>query len=134
MWLVPLWSIQLAIFGLAGVGKTQVALELAYWAQKNKPAYSIFCSYNSSSSPDFKCTNLSNIFLWTLDEQLECGIHGGLNNIVVTMRLLLPSGKKNPLLTTAFCRVPQDNHMIVMTFSLHTDNQPLQMILPRPTL
>ncbi|KAK5625679.1 hypothetical protein RRF57_001395 [Xylaria bambusicola] len=32
----------LAIFGLGGVGKTQVALQLAYWVKDNKPEYSVF--------------------------------------------------------------------------------------------
>ncbi|KAF2147983.1 TPR-like protein [Myriangium duriaei CBS 260.36] len=32
----------LAIVGLGGVGKTQVALRMAYWTQQNQPDYSIF--------------------------------------------------------------------------------------------
>jgi hypothetical protein len=31
-----------AIVGLGGVGKTQVALQLAYWAKKHRPEFSIF--------------------------------------------------------------------------------------------
>ncbi|KAK4249589.1 putative kinesin light chain [Corynascus novoguineensis] len=31
-----------AIFGLGGVGKTQVALQLVYWTKKNRPEFSIF--------------------------------------------------------------------------------------------
>ncbi|KAI1740902.1 hypothetical protein F4680DRAFT_418071 [Xylaria scruposa] len=33
---------KLAVVGLGGVGKTQVALQLAYWAMDNQPDYSIF--------------------------------------------------------------------------------------------
>ncbi|KAK4100508.1 hypothetical protein N658DRAFT_408297, partial [Parathielavia hyrcaniae] len=33
---------KLAIFGLGGVGKTQVALQLAHWARENQPDHSIF--------------------------------------------------------------------------------------------
>lgn len=31
-----------ALTGLGGIGKTQVALHLAYWLKKNKPGYSVF--------------------------------------------------------------------------------------------
>ena len=31
-----------ALVGLGGIGKTQVALQVAYWAKENKPEYSIF--------------------------------------------------------------------------------------------
>ncbi|KAH8201376.1 hypothetical protein TruAng_004459 [Truncatella angustata] len=33
---------EVALFGLGGIGKTQVALQLANWANQNKPEYSIF--------------------------------------------------------------------------------------------
>ncbi|MCJ1307313.1 hypothetical protein MMC25_000959 [Agyrium rufum] len=33
---------KVALFGLGGVGKTQVALQFAYWVKKNWPEYSIF--------------------------------------------------------------------------------------------
>lgn len=33
---------KLAIVGLGGVGKTQVALQFAFWVQKNRPEYSVF--------------------------------------------------------------------------------------------
>lgn len=33
---------RLAIFGLGGVGKTQVALQFAYWVKDNQPEYSVF--------------------------------------------------------------------------------------------
>lgn len=33
---------QVALVGLGGIGKTQVALQLAYWTKVNKPEYSIF--------------------------------------------------------------------------------------------
>ncbi len=33
---------RVAVMGLGGVGKTQVALKFAYWAKENKPDYSIF--------------------------------------------------------------------------------------------
>jgi tetratricopeptide (TPR) repeat protein len=33
---------RVAVLGLGGVGKTQVALQFAYWAKENKPDYSIF--------------------------------------------------------------------------------------------
>ncbi|KAI3322899.1 hypothetical protein HD806DRAFT_544955 [Xylariaceae sp. AK1471] len=33
---------KLAVVGLGGVGKTQVALELAYWVKDNQPDYSVF--------------------------------------------------------------------------------------------
>lgn len=33
---------RLAIVGLGGVGKTQVALQLAYWVKENQPPFSIF--------------------------------------------------------------------------------------------
>ncbi|KAJ5553447.1 hypothetical protein N7494_002825 [Penicillium frequentans] len=33
---------KMALFGLGGVGKTQVALQLAYWAKKHMPGHSIF--------------------------------------------------------------------------------------------
>ncbi|KAI6350793.1 hypothetical protein MCOR25_010390 [Pyricularia grisea] len=33
---------RLAIVGLGGVGKTQVALQLAYWVKENQPCFSIF--------------------------------------------------------------------------------------------
>jgi hypothetical protein len=33
---------RVAVVGLGGVGKTQVALRFAYWAKENKPEYSIF--------------------------------------------------------------------------------------------
>ncbi|KAI0119738.1 acyl transferase/acyl hydrolase/lysophospholipase [Daldinia grandis] len=33
---------KIALVGLGGVGKTQVALQLAYWARENEPEYSIF--------------------------------------------------------------------------------------------
>jgi tetratricopeptide (TPR) repeat protein len=33
---------QVAIVGLGGIGKTQVALQFAYWVKENKPEYSIF--------------------------------------------------------------------------------------------
>lgn len=33
---------RLAIVGLGGVGKTQVALQLAYWVKENQPTFSIF--------------------------------------------------------------------------------------------
>ncbi|KAH6658045.1 hypothetical protein BKA67DRAFT_620116, partial [Truncatella angustata] len=33
---------EVALFGLGGIGKTQVALQLAHWANQNKPEYSIF--------------------------------------------------------------------------------------------
>lgn len=33
---------KLAIVGLGGVGKTEVALQLAFWVQKNHPEYSVF--------------------------------------------------------------------------------------------
>ncbi|CAI4214241.1 unnamed protein product [Parascedosporium putredinis] len=32
----------IALFGLGGVGKTQVALQLAYWVKQNRPDYSVF--------------------------------------------------------------------------------------------
>ncbi|RYP81323.1 hypothetical protein DL769_002052 [Monosporascus sp. CRB-8-3] len=33
---------KLAVFGLGGVGKTQVALKFAYWVKDNQPEYSVF--------------------------------------------------------------------------------------------
>lgn len=33
---------RIALDGLGGIGKTQVALQFAYWVKKNKPEYSIF--------------------------------------------------------------------------------------------
>lgn len=33
---------QAAIVGLGGIGKTQVALQFAYWVKENRPEYSIF--------------------------------------------------------------------------------------------
>ncbi|ORY62365.1 uncharacterized protein BCR38DRAFT_517816 [Pseudomassariella vexata] len=33
---------KVALVGLGGIGKTQVALQFAYWMKKNKPEYSIF--------------------------------------------------------------------------------------------
>ncbi|PMD50988.1 uncharacterized protein K444DRAFT_647369 [Hyaloscypha bicolor E] len=35
----------IAVIGLGGVGKTQVALKFAYWVKENKPNFSIFWSY-----------------------------------------------------------------------------------------
>ncbi|CAI7601639.1 unnamed protein product [Penicillium glandicola] len=43
-------SRRLAIFGREGVGKTQVALELAYWVKEHMPSYSIFWMSGSSNA------------------------------------------------------------------------------------
>ncbi|KIX99702.1 uncharacterized protein Z520_04338 [Fonsecaea multimorphosa CBS 102226] len=55
---------KVSLVGLGGVGKTQVAFQIAYWTKENKPDYSVFwVSAMSGASFEQACTEIS--------EQLE---------------------------------------------------------------
>ncbi|KAF4339610.1 Nephrocystin-3 [Fusarium beomiforme] len=53
-------SQRVALVGLGGIGKTRIALRLAFWAKENKPCYSIFWM-SALSMASFKqdCMNLA---------------------------------------------------------------------------